>query len=83
MSTGTAMKTPGIDGGPMGRFEVANCIVSKRLTARIEKFLRDQRTGNIRLNIKDGKILGAHVEEFVSFKPAAGNGARRRPECPN
>ena len=47
MSTGTATKTPGIDGGPMGRFEVANCLVPKRLTALIEKFLRDQLTGNI------------------------------------
>ncbi len=67
----------------MGRFEVPNCLVPRRLTALIEKFLRDQLTGNIKLNIKDGQILGAHVEEFVSFRPAAGNGARRRPECPN
>ena len=52
----------------MGRFEVGSCLVPRRLTALLEKFLRDNRTGNIRLNIKDGKILGAHVEEILTFK---------------
>ena len=86
MSTHPTTKTPRIatdTGEPMGLFEVANCIVPRRLTALIEKFLRDNRTGNIQLNIKDGKILGAHVEEFISFRSATGNGARWRPECPN
>ncbi len=53
---------------PMGRFEIANCIVPRRLTASIEKFLGNRRTGNIQINIKDGKILGAHVEEILTFK---------------
>ena len=52
----------------MGRFEIANCIVPRRLTASIEKFLGDRRTGNIKINIKNGKILGAHVEEILTFK---------------
>ena len=68
MSTHPAMGTPRIAGEPMGLFEVANCIVPRRLTAVIENFLRDNRTGNIQLNIKDGKILGAHIEEFLTFK---------------
>ncbi len=71
MSTHPAANTPRIateTGEPMGLFEVANCIVPRRLTAVIENFLRDNRTGNIRLNIKDGKILGAHIEEFLTFK---------------
>ncbi len=59
---------PRIAAEPMGLFEVANCIVPRRLTAVIENFLRDNRTGNIQLNIKDGKILGAHIEEFLTFK---------------
>ena len=61
-------KPPRIADEPMGPFEVANCVVPRRLTALIEKFLRDQLTGNIQLNIKDGKILGAHIEEFLTFK---------------
>ncbi len=44
------------------------CIVPRRLTASIEKFLGDKRTGNIQINIKDGNILGAHVEEILTFK---------------
>ncbi len=71
MSTHPATKTPRIateTAEPMGPFEVANCIVPRRLTAVIENFLRDNRTGNIQLNIKDGKILGAHIEEFLTFK---------------
>ncbi len=51
----------------MGRFEVANCVVPKRLTARIEKFLLDKRHGNISLNIKNGQIVSAHIEEYLSF----------------
>ena len=30
----------------------------------ISDFLLDKRTGNITLNIKDGKILGFHIEEI-------------------
>ncbi len=56
------------NGELMGRFEVANCVVPRRLTARIEKFLLDKRTGNVRLNIKDGEILGVHIEEFIAFR---------------
>ena len=68
MNANPTTKTPRIAGEPMGPFEVANCIVPRRLTNMIEKFLGDCRTGNIQLNIKDGKILGAHVEEFLTFK---------------
>ena len=30
----------------------------------IRDFLLDKRTGNIKLNIKDGEILGIHIEEI-------------------
>ena len=53
-----ATKNAPIAGEPMGRFQVGNCLAPRRLTAMIEKFLREERTGNVRLNIKDGKILG-------------------------
>ena len=71
MRTGTATVTPRIAAEtvePMGRFAIGNCIVPRRLTASIEKFLGDRRTGNIQINIKDGNILGAHVEEILTFK---------------
>ena len=86
MNATLATKTPRIAteaGEPMGPFVVGNCLVPRRFTARIEKFLHDNRTGNIQINIKDGKILGIHVNEFLSVQPAAksaaGNGTRRRP----
>ena len=79
MNANPPTKTPRIAAEtvePMGRFEVPNCIVPRRFTASIENFLRDNRTGNIQLNIKDRKILGLHIHEIISV----GNGARRRPE---
>ena len=32
------------------------------------EFLAKGRTGNIQLNIKDGKILGAHITEILNVK---------------
>lgn len=55
------------------------------ITVAVAKFLSEGRTGNVTLNIRDGKILGAHVNEIISIKPteklAAINGAERRPAC--
>ena len=51
----------------MGPFEVANCLVPRRLTALIEKFLLDKSTGNIGMNVKDGKILTVRIEEVVNL----------------
>ena len=52
----------------------------------LQKFIEAQCTGNVMLNIKDGKILGAHVNEIISVKPAGDpatiNGEQRRPACP-
>lgn len=53
----------------------------------VAEFLSTGRTRNIQLNIKDGKILGLHVNEIITVttaaRPAAGNGAWRRPTCQN
>ena len=72
MNANPATKPLRIAAEPMGPFEVPNCLVPRHLTALIEKFLRDSRTGNIQLNIKDGKILGAHVDDFaeIRYSPA-------------
>ncbi len=32
------------------------------------RFLLDRKTGNIKFNVKDGRILGYHVEEIRSLK---------------
>ena len=51
------------------------------------KFTEGRGTGNVTLNIKDGRILGIHVEQIISLKlagePDIINGAKRRPECPS
>ncbi len=61
--------------------------IPPEVATAVAEFLSAGRTRNIQLNIKDGKILGLHVHEIISVRtaarPAAGNGARRRPECPN
>ncbi len=53
----------------------------------LRKFLSECRTGNITLNIQAEQILGAHINEIISVKPAtrlvAINGAQRRSACPN
>ncbi len=61
--------------------------IPPEVTAAVAEFMAAGRTGNVTLNIKDGKILGLHVHEIINVRaaarPAAGNGARRRTECPN
>ena len=32
------------------------------------RFMIDRKTGNIKLNIKDGRILGYHVEEICKIE---------------
>ncbi|GEM_PF-5424784 len=34
----------------------------------LARFLLDRKTGNIKLNVKDGRILGYHVEEICKVK---------------
>ena len=54
---------------------MSNHIETLRLPGQVadalRKFLSECRTGNITLNIRAGKILAAHVNEFGSAKPAA------------
>ena len=61
-------------------------VIPPEITTAVAKFLAEDRTGNITLNIKDGKILGAHINEIISVKPAtrpvAINGEQRRKACP-
>ena len=38
------------------------------VASALTEFLSERRTGNIQLNIKDGKILGAHITEIINCK---------------
>ncbi len=69
--------------GVSDRKRIMNDPIPPEITMAVAKFLSEGRTGNVTLNIKDGKILGAHVNEFISVKPAATiNGEQRRAACP-
>ena len=61
-------------------------VIPPEITTAVATFLSEGRTGNITLNIKDGQILGAHVNEIITIKPAdkpvAINGEQRRKACP-
>ena len=35
---------------------------------KLQEFVLDKRTGNISINVKDGKVLGVRVEELLSVK---------------
>lgn len=36
---------------------------------RLNDFMLDRRSGNVQLNIREGKLRSFHVEEIVSLKP--------------
>ena len=63
-----------------------NAFIPLEIRTAVAKFLSEGRTGNVTLNIKDGQILGAHVNEIITIKPAdkpaTTNGEQRRKTCP-
>ena len=40
----------------------------QKLVDKLNEFYLDRLSGNVRINILDGKILGFHAEEIVSIK---------------
>lgn len=38
------------------------------LIARVGRFLLDNGTGNIQINVKEGRIMGFHLEEIHNLK---------------
>ncbi len=71
--------------GASDRKRIMNEPIPPEITMAVAKFLSEGRTGNVTLNIKDGEILGAHVNEIISIRPTEKlvviNGAQRRPAC--
>ena len=54
--------------GEMPPESAMNNAIPVVLMGRITQFVLDRRTGNIQLNIKDGEILGIHIEEIIALK---------------
>lgn len=41
-------------------------LIPMNVWEQLTKFLLDKKTGNIQLNVKDGRVLGIHLNEIVS-----------------
>jgi len=46
----------------------ANRMIPDDVWEVFTRFMHDRKTGNIKFNIKDGRILGYHVEEICKVK---------------
>ena len=46
----------------------ASNMIPDDVWAVFARFMLDRKTGNIKLNIKDGRILGYHVEEICKVR---------------
>ncbi len=47
-----------------------NVVIPTLIWERLETFLLDRRSGNVTLNIRDGHILSARVEDVVTVTRA-------------
>jgi hypothetical protein len=45
--------------------EESGVLLPLRIAKRIGEFLDDKLTGNITINVRDGEVLGAQIEEKV------------------
>lgn len=43
-------------------------VLPDALLEKLAAFLLDKKVGNIRINFRDGKILGIHAEEIIAVK---------------
>ena len=43
-------------------------LIPLQLWCPVRKFLQDRRTGNVKLNIKDGRVMGVHLEQIITVK---------------
>ncbi len=54
-------------------------VLPKQFAKPMREFLTNGCTGNLKLNVKDGRILGLHVEEIISLKAVGKATAAARP----
>ncbi len=43
-------------------------VLPKQFATAMREFLANGCTGNLKLNVKNGRVLGLHVEEIISLK---------------
>lgn len=48
---------------PASKPKMPTCVID-----RLKQFMLDKKTGNVTLNIKEGKILGFHILEIVPIE---------------
>ena len=53
-------------------------LLPPEIECALAQFLADRRTGNVQINVKDGKILGAHVTEMITPTPKQLRGTGHR-----
>ncbi len=58
-------------------------VVPKQFATAMRKFLTNGCTGNLKLNVKDGRIPGLHVDKIISFKAVGKATAADRPRQRN
>ncbi len=54
-------------------------VLPKQFATAMREFLANGCTGNLKLNVKNGRILGLHVEEIISLKAAGKAATADRP----
>jgi len=42
--------------------------IPAKVEQMLKQFLLDRKTGNVRINVKDGRVLGVHLEEIVVIR---------------
>ena len=45
-------------------------VAPSQIIDRVKRFLLDGSTGNVTLNVRDGEILGLHLEEIIKANAA-------------
>lgn len=59
-------QAPGtVNGEQKVRFELGQHAIAIRLRDALDEFLLDGKTGNVTLNVRDGIVMGLHLEEIV------------------
>lgn len=43
-------------------------MLPRKIAGALNLFLVDRKSGNVHIHVKDGEVLGAHVEEVVTAK---------------
>lgn len=56
------------DLGPWQKKEALTLPLPAKVEEVLRQFILDRKTGNVRINVKDGRVLGVHLEEIVVIR---------------